>query len=809
MIVLQTVLQELRHLNLSIYKRVLLLFKDTKRTFIFFPNELTLKTACTRESTESANDYNDRLIRIATHYIYRAVECDQDDDTSDDSDSNIDMDMGTATSSSDCDLLQCKKAVVLLSNDKIQRTRCEEEYGEVGVLSLSDFIAQFVELYPELSDLHANMPPSADSNSNSGELDLNSPNIQNIYTPHCDAATLSLGLKGGGPHKLYKGILQCKRGDDYNDCYVIVHMNSETNSKSMGKEQDTIRRSISIKGYLNVNRAISGDSVAVRLLSDEREAPPVPKTEPKAQIVAGIAAETAEASPAAIEGLISNSSKELQGCVVGILRRSPRQYAGSIDNDSATQSELASAEASVLFRPVDKRIPPVRIATRRLADLLGQRLLISIDHWPANSEVPHGHYVRKLGADGDKSVETQVLLHEFGVPHEAFSDEVMACLPPTTWSIANDVMLNNNRYLSKGISDESISNSTSTVLRRDLRSLPVVSIDPPGCKDIDDALHCRVLSNGNYEVGVHIADVTYFVHPDSALDKEAAHRSTSTYLVERRLDMLPSLLTTELCSLRSKEDHLAFSVLWEMDGDANIVGEVQFCKSIIHSVASLTYDEAQIMLDAPPVVMECAAEPVDKYDKNNPNVVSSVKMLNVLAIKLRQKRIAQGALTLASPEVRFKLDSETQNPTDVAMYALKQANALVEEMMLLANITVSKKILRHYPTLAVLRRHQPPTKEQFAPLVSAARAVGVHIDISSSKKLADSLDAAQRPGDPYFNKLLRILSTRCMMPAQYFCSGEIPPEEWHHYGLAAPVYTHFTSPIRRYADVIVHRCGIV
>jgi len=195
----------------------------------------------------------------------------------------------------------------------------------------------------------------------------------------------------------------------------------------------------------------------------------------------------------------------------------------------------------------------------------------------------------------------------------------------------------------------------------------------------------------------------------------------------------------------------------------------------------------------------------DKYDKSNANIIASVKMLNVLAIKLRQKRIDQGALTLASPEVRFKLDSETQNPTDVAMYALKQANALVEEMMLLANITVSKKILRHYPTLGVLRRHQPPTKEQFAPLVSAALAVGVHIDISTSKQLADSLDAAQRPSDPYFNKLLRILSTRCMMPAQYFCSGEIPSDEWHHYGLAAPVYTHFTSPIRRYADIIVHR----
>lgn len=151
------------------------------------------------------------------------------------------------------------------------------------------------------------------------------------------------------------------------------------------------------------------------------------------------------------------------------------------------------------------------------------------------------------------------------------------------------------------------------------------------------------------------------------------------------------------------------------------------------------------------------------------------------------------------------IDSETQNPTDVSTYALKEANALVEEFMLLANITVAKQVLRHFPTLGVLRRHQPPSHLQFASFLQLAQTVGVKIDISSSKTLADSLDLAVKPDDPYFNKLLRILSTRCMKPAQYFCSGEVPKELWHHYGLAAPVYTHFTSPIRRYADIIVHR----
>jgi exosome complex exonuclease DIS3/RRP44 len=160
---------------------------------------------------------------------------------------------------------------------------------------------------------------------------------------------------------------------------------------------------------------------------------------------------------------------------------------------------------------------------------------------------------------------------------------------------------------------------------------------------------------------------------------------------------------------------------------------------------------------------------------------------------------------LASPEVKFVLDNESSNPTDVQAYALLEANAVVEEFMLFANVTVSKKILRHFPTLSVLRRHPSPNRSMFESLISKARCRGFEIDIEDSKRLAESLDAANTENEPYFNKLLRILSTRCMSPAQYFCSGEFRPMDWHHYGLAAPVYTHFTSPIRRYADVCVHR----
>ena len=327
--------------------------------------------------------------------------------------------------------------------------------------------------------------------------------------------------------------------------------------------------------------------------------------------------------------------------------------------------------------------------------------------------------------------------------------------------------------------------------RTDFRHLPVCSIDPPGCKDIDDALHVRSLGNGNVEVGVHIADVTHFVRPGTAIDKEGANRGTSTYLVDRRLDMLPGLLTTDICSLVGGVDRFAFSVLWEMKlgrDDLEIVG-TSFCKSIIHSKAALAYGEAQVWIDDPSV------------EGVLPN---AVRTLNRIAKILRKRRIDAGALTLASTEVRFRIDNESHDPSDVEMYQQKDANALVEEMMLLANISVAKHITKKFPRYAILRRHPSPTRSMFDELLAAADAAGVTINVNTSKELADSLDAAIKPSQPFFNKLLRIMTTRCMSQALYFCSGELSPAEYLHYGLASPIYLHFTSPIRRYADVVAH-----
>ncbi|GFY87756.1 ribonuclease II family protein [Actinidia rufa] len=202
-------------------------------------------------------------------------------------------------------------------------------------------------------------------------------------------------------------------------------------------------------------------------------------------------------------------------------------------------------------------------------------------------------------------------------------------------------------------------------------------------------------------------------------------------------------------------------------------------------------------------------------------LTADLRNMNALAKVMRQRRIDRGALTLASAEVKFQIDTETHDPLDIGMYQIREANQMVEEFMLAANVSVAAKILEHFPLCSLLRRHPSPTKEMLEPLLRTAAAVGLNLDVSTSKALANSLDRAlcayshmveltkmripSHGDDPYFNKLIRILATRCMTQAVYFCSGDLTPPEFCHYGLATPLYTHFTSPIRRYADVVVHR----
>nr|CAD7406677.1 unnamed protein product [Timema cristinae] len=253
-------------------------------------------------------------------------------------------------------------------------------------------------------------------------------------------------------------------------------------------------------------------------------------------------------------------------------------------------------------------------------------------------------------------------------------------------------------------------------------------------------------------------------HLNKTIDKEAALRATTVYLVDKRIDMVPDLLSSNLCSLRGNEERFAFSCIWEITRDANIVN-TKFHKSIIRSRQAMTYEEAQLKID----------------DSSQDDELSkSLRSLNSLAKILKRRRIDNGqvALVLASPEIRFQVDSETHDPIEVESKKLRDTNSMVEEFMLLANISVAKKILEEFPECALLRRHPTPPISNFEPIIKAGKKLGFDININSGKELAESLDAAVRPDNPYFNTMLRILATRCMLQAVYFASGMMQKDEY-------------------------------
>ena len=548
-------------------------------------------------------------------------------------------------------------------------------------------------------------------------------------------------------------------------------------------------RALLIIGRENSNRAVAGDTVVVEVLAKDQWKAPSSKIvdEEALNKNENPEAEEAEAifSDRERRALQEEVRKSHDGNVeshpqptarvVGIVRRNWRQYVGHIDKDSVrTPANQTRTQQTVFLIPMDKRIPKVRIRTRQAGQLLGQRILATIDTWDRDSRYPVGHFIRSLGELEEKGAETEALLLEYDVQYRPFPKTVLDCLPPEghDWRVPADT------------------NDPGWSGRRDLRDLLVCSIDPPGCVDMDDALHARRLPNGNFEVGVHIADVSNFVRPNNAMDEEASMRGTTVYLVDKRIDMLPTLLGTDLCSLKPYIERFAFSVLWEITADAVVV-KADFTKSVIRSREAFSYEQAQIRVN-------------NKSQKDE--LTQGMRTLMMLSKKLRQKRMDVGALNLASPEVRIETESETSDPMDVQTKQMLDTNSLVEEFMLLANISVARKIYESFPQTALLRRHGAPPRSNFEELQNQLKVKkGMELRVDSSKAVAESLDTCTDPSNPFLNTLVRILATRCMVSAEYFCSGTQAEPEFRHYGLASDIYTHFTSPIRRYADLEAHR----
>ncbi|KAM4592060.1 exosome complex exonuclease RRP44 [Odontesthes bonariensis] len=702
-IILQTVLQEVRHRSAPVYKRLKDIIHEKEKHFYTFTNEHHRETFIEREPGESANDRNDRAIRVAVKWYSQHLK----------------------TLESDTDGLK----VVLLTNDQGNKQKAED--NDLLVFKFEEYIKSLI-ANPELVD---RLALSTDDKN-----EITSSKV--LFPEHLPLSRIQAGIKSGS---FLQGSFRASR-DNYLEATVFIQGEGEDSTEVL------------IQGLQNLNRTVHQDVVAVQLL-------------PRSQWVAPSSVVLQDDGAAkddntdedeeykALRISAAEAAKKPTGKVVGIIKRNWRPFCGMLMVSQIKESTRH------LFTPADRRIPRIRIETRQASSLIGQRIMVAIDGWPKNSRYPNGHFVRSLGGAGEKDTEQEVLLLEHDVPHQAFSQAVLSFLPKMPWAITPEDMEK----------------------REDLRHLTVCSVDPPGCTDIDDALHCRELKNGNLEVGVHIADVSHFIRPGNALDKEAANRGTTVYLCGKRIDMVPELLSSNLCSLRSNVDRLAFSCIWEMNHKAEIL-KTRFTKSVINSKSSQTYAEAQMRID----------------DTNkNDDITQSLRGLNKLAKILKRHRIEKGALTLSSLEVRFHMDSETHDPIDLQAKELMETNSMVEEFMLLANISVAQKIYDEFPECALLRKHPAPPPSNYDVLLKAAKSKDVEIHTDSAKALADSLDVAKVDGFPYFNTLLRILATRCMMQAVYFCSGM--DSDFHHYGLASPIYTHFTSPIRRYSDIIVHR----
>ncbi|KTG41736.1 hypothetical protein cypCar_00029895, partial [Cyprinus carpio] len=665
-IILQTVLQEVRHRSAPVYKRIKDAIHEKEKHFYTFTNEHHRETFIEREQGESANDRNDRAIRVAAKWYTDHL----------------------AKKTNGGSL-----KVVLLTDDRANKEKAEQD-GLI-VYRCEEYIKSLIG-NPELMDRLALQPD--DQNEITGS--------KLLFPEHLPLSRIQSGIKNG---MFLQGTFHANR-DNYLEGKVFINREGEEINEVL------------LQGLQNLNRAVHQDVVAVELFPKERW------VAPSSVVLQDDSPNDEDADEDETEnnlkGVPSDSSVlKPTGRVVGVIKRNWRPFCGML-----SQSMIKEATRH-LFTPADRRIPRIRIETRQAANLVGQRIMVAIDGWPKNSRYPNGHFVKNLGSAGDKETETEVLLLEHDVPHQPFSQAVLSFLPQMPWSITEEDLK----------------------VRADLRHLCVCSVDPPGCTDIDDTLHCRELENGNLEVGVHIADVSHFIRPGNALDQEAASRGTTVYLCGKRIDMVPELLSSNLCSLRSNVERLAFSCIWEMNHNAEII-KAHFTKSIINSKASLTYAEAQMRID----------------DSNmNDDITKSLRGLNRLAKILKSRRIAKGALTLSSPEVRFHIDSETHDPIDMQSKELKETNSMVEEFMLLANISVAQKIYDEFSECALLRKHPSPPPSNYDILIKAAKSRDLNILTDSAKALADSLNNATVENFPYFNTLLRILATRCMMQAVY------------------------------------------
>ncbi len=460
--------------------------------------------------------------------------------------------------------------------------------------------------------------------------------------------------------------------------------------------------------------------------------------------------------------------KKSEGEVVNVLERKKTTYVGILEKKKAF-AFVRTTDAKMytdIFVSLDK--------IKNAQD--GDKVLVELGNWPDDADSPYGKVIEVLGKPGEHNTEIHSILAEYGLPYE-FPYEVEQYA----------------KTLDTSIKPEEIAK------RRDMREVLTFTIDPKDAKDFDDALSFEVLENGNFEIGVHIADVSHYVQPDTILEEEAYNRATSVYLVDRVVPMLPEVLSNNACSLRPNEEKYTFSAIFELDKHA-VIKNQWFGRTVINSNERFAYEEAQHIIETGQgKIPKDISIREDSYTVSE-EVVSATLAFNRLAKIMREKRMNEGAISFDKVEVRFNLNEKSE-PESVYFKEAKDANKLIEEFMLLANRKVAAYIGKQKPKKTFIYRiHDEPNEEKLIALNGVISKFGHSVNLKDKKSISSSLNKLldDVKGKKEQN-LVDTLTIRSMSKAVY------TTDNIGHYGLAFDYYSHFTSPIRRYPDVMVHR----
>ena len=458
--------------------------------------------------------------------------------------------------------------------------------------------------------------------------------------------------------------------------------------------------------------------------------------------------------------------KRPEGEVIEVIERNKTDFVGVID----IQANFAFVSTANPKMYTDIFIPKDKIGEAENGDVV----LVTIEDWPKRADSPFGSVIRVLGKPGEHNTEIHAILAEYGLPAD-FPVEVEV-------------------YAQK--IDTSIQES-EIAKRRDMRDTLTFTIDPKDAKDFDDALSFKKLENGNYEIGIHIADVSYYLEERTILDDEAYQRATSVYLVDRVVPMLPEVLSNFACSLRPNEEKYTFSAVFEVSPTSQVINQ-WFGRTVIYSDQRFAYEEAQYIIETKdntiPIDISITGESYVVSDE----IVDATLKLDELAKILRKKRMANGAISFDKVEVKFNLDAEGE-PEGVYFKISKDANHLIEEFMLLANRKVAEYIGKQKKTF-VYRIHDEPNEDKLIAMAAVIAKFGYKIDFRNKGDISKSLNALmEEVNGKKEQNLIDTLAIRSMSKAKY------STDNIGHYGLAFDYYSHFTSPIRRYPDVMVHR----